>query len=152
MGLVAANDLAVAAASATFAFSEVRVGVSPATIAVPAMAVMSRRAFARHALTGDTFGAEEAVAAGLLMAAAGDPAAMDEWVTGTVVSLLRASPAAVTATKGLLGLLAALPWDEAPASAETLSNELFASSSGAEGMAAFLGKRSPTWLTEWPPR
>ena len=57
LGLIAACDLAVAPASATFAFSEVRVGVTPAIIAVPALRVMTRRSFARYALTGESFSA-----------------------------------------------------------------------------------------------
>lgn len=151
MGLVAACDLAVAHEGATFAFTEVRVGVAPAIIAVPAMALMGARAFARYALTGDVFGATEAAAAGLLTEAVPDVAAMDGWVTAVVTSLLRGAPAAVAATKGLATLVAGQPWDDAMASAESLSGELFAAPSGAEGMAAFLEKRAPAWTVEWPP-
>ncbi|MGH9088147.1 MAG: enoyl-CoA hydratase-related protein [Acidimicrobiales bacterium] len=151
MGLVAACDLAVAPERATFAFTEVRVGVAPAIIAVPALALMGRRAFARYALTGDVFDADEAVAAGLLSAAAPDTAAMDEWVTSVVAALLRSAPSAVAATKELPGLVGGQPWDEAMTVAESLSAELFAAPAGTEGMAAFLEKRAPAWTVAWPP-
>jgi methylglutaconyl-CoA hydratase len=149
MGLVAACDLAVAADDATFAFTEVRVGVAPAVIAVPALRVMGRRAFARWALTGDVFGAAEAVAAGLLTAAvpAGD---LDRWVAGAVAGVLRSSPPAVAATKDLLEGLDGRGWDEAMTTAAALSEDLFASPAAAEGMAAFLARRPPSWVVEAP--
>jgi len=142
MGLVAASDMAVAGPSATFAFTEVRVGVAPAVIAVPALRVMGRRAFARYGLTGEVFGAAEAAAAGLLTAVSDD---VDGWVDAVVRSCLRSSPTAVAATKGLL---ADGRWDDAMAAAESLSDELFASPDGAEGMAAFLDKRPPRWTAD----
>jgi enoyl-CoA hydratase/carnithine racemase len=155
IGLVAACDLAVAGPSATFAFSEVRVGVAPAVIAVPGLRVMDRRAFARYALTGDRFGAADALAAGLLTAVADD---VDGWVAGVVASFLRSSPAAVAATKELTGWAGtgafragapgASAWDGAMAAAEALSDELFASADGTEGMAAFVEKRPARWVVE----
>jgi methylglutaconyl-CoA hydratase len=147
MGLVAAADLAVAPASATFAFTEVRVGVSPAMIAVPALRVMDRRSFARYTLTGEVFGAPEAQRAGLLSAQVED-AALDRWVAEAVAAILQASPVAVAATKGLPEGLSGLDWDDAMSRAAALSDELFASPDAAEGMAAFLGKRSPSWAVE----
>lgn len=151
MGLVASCDLAVAPAAASFAFTEVRVGVAPAVIAVPVLRLMARRAFVRYALTGDVFGAEEALSAGLLTAVAPDLGAVDTWVDGVVASVLRAAPTAVTASKGLPAMIDGRPWDEAMAAAESLSDELFAAAAAVEGMAAFLEKRSPSWTCDWPP-
>jgi methylglutaconyl-CoA hydratase len=150
MGLVCAGDLAVAPYDATFGFSEVRVGVAPAVIAVPALRRMERRAFDRYALTGDVFGAAEAVAAGVLTAAISDAEALDAWVEGVVGSLLRSAPAAVAATKGLADLLAR-PWSEAIDAAGRLSESLFGAEAATEGMAAFLERRRPSWVVEWPP-
>lgn len=151
MGLVCAADLAIAPKDATFAFSEVRVGVAPAVIAVPALRRMGRRAFDRYALTGDVFGAAEAVAAGVLTAAVDDVGALDVWVEDTVGSLLRSAPAAVAATKGLADLLAR-PWGEALEAAAELSESVFGAEAAAEGMAAFLEKRLPSWAVERPHR
>jgi methylglutaconyl-CoA hydratase len=149
MGLVAAGDLAVAPGDATFAFSEVRVGVAPAIIAVPALRVMAPRHLARLALTGEVFDAETAVSSGLLTAAVGR-AGLDAWVGRVVAALLRASPAAVAATKRLLLELRGRPWHESMAEATARSEQLFASVDAAEGMAAFLEKRPPAWLVEGP--
>lgn len=149
MGLVAAADMAVAAAGATFAFSEVRVGVAPAVVAVPVLRRMSRRSFERWALTGDVFDAAEAAASGLLSAAVADEAALDAWIDAVVSSVLRSSPAAVAATKTLPDICAG-PWETALADAEQLSDALFASEGGEEGMRAFFEKRRPAWSAEWP--
>lgn len=150
MGLVAACDVAVAAKAATFGFSEVRVGVAPALIAVPALRRMQRRAFERYALTGDVFGAAEAAAAGLLTAVVGEEGALDPWVSDIVGALLRAAPTAVAATKGL-GFVAERPWHEALEAAGELSDTLFRSEAAAEGMAAFLERRPPSWAAPWLP-
>lgn len=149
MGLVAACDLAAAVTGATFAFSEVRVGVAPAIIAVPALRRMGRRAFERYALTGDVFDAPAAEAAGLLHTAATGLDALDEWVSGVVASLLASAPSAVAATKGLADRVAG-EWGEAIGAAAALSDELFSAPDAAEGMAAFLEKRRPSWVLEWP--
>ena len=57
LGLIAVADLAVAPTTATFAFTEVRVGVAPAMILVPALRVVEARFLARAVLTGEPFGA-----------------------------------------------------------------------------------------------
>jgi methylglutaconyl-CoA hydratase len=147
-GLVAACDLAVAPRAATFALSEVRVGVAPAVIAVPALRRMGRRAWDRYALTGDVFGAPAAAEAGLLSAVVADADELDEWVRATVRSVLRCSPDALAATKGLPELVGRA-WSEALAAAEELSDALFAAAPAREGMAAFLEKRAPSWVAEW---
>jgi methylglutaconyl-CoA hydratase len=144
IGLVAACDLAVVAEPVTFAFSEVRVGVAPAIIAVPAGRVMTPRALARHALTAEPFDAAEAAACGLVteVVPAGD---LDRRVEELTASFLRASPAALAATKELLAALRGRPWHEALDEASAASARLFASADAAEGMAAFLEKRPPRW-------
>lgn len=148
MGIVAACDLAVAPSDATFAFTEVRVGVAPAIIAVPALRRMHRRAFERYALTGDVFGAAEAAASGLLTEVVEGTSALDEWVSAAVTSLLAGAPQAVAATKGLADL-ADRSWDAALAAAEALSDTLFVAEPATEGMAAFLQKRRASWVVQW---
>jgi enoyl-CoA hydratase/carnithine racemase len=148
-GLVAAADLAVAPERVTFAFTEVRVGVAPAVVAVPVLRRMTRRAFERWALTGEPFGAAEAAASGLLSAAVPLDDDLDPWVDAALAAVLRGAPAALARTKTLPDLCAG-PWEDALAAAQRLSDELFASPWGREGMSAFLERRSPHWVAEWP--
>jgi enoyl-CoA hydratase/carnithine racemase len=145
IGLIAAADMAVAAAASTFAFTEVRVGVAPAMILVPALRVVDRRFLVRAVLTGDRFSAEGAAAAGLLTAVTTDEAALDAWVAAQTLALRQAAPGAVRATKALLRSLPAQAWEEGLAAAAATSAELFAGAEAAEGMEAFLQKRRPAW-------
>src|SRR4051812_47594053 len=82
-GLVAACDLAVAIADATFAFSEVRVGVAPAVVSVACLRVMPAREAAELMLTGARVTADRARQAGLLTAVVGADrldSVVREWV------------------------------------------------------------------------
>jgi len=146
LGLIAAADMAVATAGATFAFTEVRVGVAPAMILVPALRVMDRRFLVRMVLTGERFDAHQAAAAGLLSAVV-DATDLDAWVSGQTLALRKAAPGALRATRELLRTLPAQGWTDALAAASSISAELFAGPEATEGMAAFLGKRQPEWDT-----
>jgi methylglutaconyl-CoA hydratase len=147
LGLVAAADLAVAPEAASFAFTEVRVGVAPAMILVPALRVADPRFLARMTLTGERFTAREAAAAGLLSAVVPDEPALDEWVDERAGDICRAAPGAIGATKALLRSLRGAGWADGLAQAAARSAELFAGDEAAEGMAAFLEKRRPRWDT-----
>src|SRR3989441_2288187 len=65
-GLVACADVAVAAPDAVFAFSEVRLGIVPAVISPLVLAKIGPAAARRYFLTGERFGAEEALRIGLV--------------------------------------------------------------------------------------
>ena len=145
LGLIAAADMAAAAAASTFAFTEVRVGVAPAMILVPALRVVDRRFLTRATLTGERFSANDAAAAGLLTAVTADEAALDAWVATQTQALRQAAPGAVRATKELLRTLPAQTWSEALVAAAATSAELFDGAEAAEGMEAFLQKRRPAW-------
>jgi methylglutaconyl-CoA hydratase len=145
LGLVAAADLAVAPAAATFAFTEVRVGVAPAMILVPALRVVEPRFLARAVLTGEPFGAAEAQGAGLLSAVVSDEDALDAWVAAQADAVRKGAPGAVAATKELMRGLPAQSWADGLAAAAVRSADLFAGPEAAEGMAAFLEKRRPSW-------
>jgi methylglutaconyl-CoA hydratase len=145
LGLMAASDMAVAASPSTFAFSEVRVGVAPAIILVPALTVTAPRFLARMTLTGERFTAAEAARAGLLTDVVDNDEALDQWVAREIASILKSAPGAVAATKALLGELPQATFSEGLATASTRSAELFAGAEAAEGMDAFLNKRTPSW-------
>jgi len=147
LGLIAASDLAAAAAASTFAFTEVRVGVAPAMIMVPALRVVEPRFFTAMALTGEQFSAHEAAGAGLLSAVADDEEGLDGWVAARTQAICKSAPGAVRATKALLRTLPAQGWADGLTAAAATSAELFAGPEAAEGMEAFLQKRRPAWDT-----
>ncbi|MFF5259864.1 enoyl-CoA hydratase-related protein [Actinomadura viridis] len=144
LGIVAACDIAVAPDDVTFAFTEVRIGVVPAMIAVVCKPRMAPRALSRYFLTGETFSAADAVESGLITACA-PRAELDGLVDGMLDGLRRAEPKAVGRTKALVEELAGMDRAEAFTMAERLSQEFFASPEAAEGRRSFFEKRPPKW-------
>ena len=145
VGLVAACDIAVAAASATFAFSEVRIGVVPAVISVTVLPRLMPRAAHELFLTGETFDADRAERIGLINSAVPD-AGLDAEVYRYTDMLRRGAPGALAATKAMLQPPSAVLVDRF-AEMTALSARHFAGPEAQEGMAAFAAKRSPTWVT-----
>jgi len=143
-GLVAAADLAIAAESAKFAFSEVRVGVAPAVISVVCLARMTPSHARELLLTGERVTAHRALEAGLLTAVAADDA-LDTVVASYVDRLLLGGPEALARTKELLRRVPGMPHDEAFTWTAELSAALFGSDEAREGMTAFLERRKPSW-------
>ena len=144
VGLVAAADIAVAADSARFAFSEVRVGLIPAMISVVVLPKLGVHRSMRLFLTGERFDAAHAVAYGLVHRAVPADALADA-VQEEVDLISLGGPVAVAEAKRLVRTVARLPMDESFAYAEAKIAKLFASEEAAEGMAAFAAKRPPKW-------
>ena len=146
-GIVASCDIAIAVDEARFAFSEVRLGLAPAVISVPCLAVMNRRDAQELLLTGDRVDAVRVLRAGLVTSVV--PAdQLDDEVRRYCAMAALAGPLAVGHTKELLRRVPAMGRDEAFDWTSALSASVFASAEGQEGMAAFLGKRPPSWVQE----
>jgi methylglutaconyl-CoA hydratase len=147
IGLIAACDIAVADRAATFAFTEVRIGVVPAVISVVCLRRMAVSDAHELLLTGEVFDAARARSAGLLTAAV--PAAeLDAAVDRYVDALLRGAPAALAATKRLTRAVPAWSLEEGFAEAGRLSAEFFGSADAAEGIRAFAEKRDAGWVPQ----
>ncbi|WP_024875839.1 enoyl-CoA hydratase-related protein [Saccharomonospora piscinae] len=145
VGLVAATDIAVAVEDATFAFTEVRIGVVPAVISVTVLPRLDARAAHELFLTGETFDARRAAAIGLLNAAV--PAEeLDATVRRYTTALALGAPTALAATKELLQGEVARTMPETFEAMQSLSAQFFAGEEGQEGIAAFAEKRKPNWV------
>lgn len=158
VGIVAACDFAVASTRATFGITEVRLGLAPAMISLPLRHRMSQRALLHFVLTGEKFGPEEALEAGLLSEVVGDvggerepDVASDslEPLTAKVLgSLRKSSPAGLSATKKLAVAPLLADLDAEGAHVAQVSAEMFLGADAAEGMTAFLERRDPTWVVD----
>jgi enoyl-CoA hydratase len=144
LGLVGACDIALAGPASTFAFTEVKLGLAPAMISLTTLPKMDPRAASRYYLTGETFDAATAARIGLVTEA------VDDIDAGTLVVLDRlraASPQGLRETKPLLTPVVLDAFEARADELAELSARLFASAEAAEGMAAFLEKRPPSWAT-----
>ncbi|MEH0973895.1 enoyl-CoA hydratase-related protein [Micromonospora sp. CPCC 205546] len=145
LGLIAAADLAVCAREATFAFTEVRIGVVPAVISATVLPRLHPRAAAELYLTGDTFDGGRAAEIGLVTAAV--PAdGLDAAVAGYCDSLVRGAPGALAGAKQLLRRPPATDLRSEIAALSTLSTGYFLSEEGREGVLAFREKRPARWV------
>ncbi|WP_404197037.1 enoyl-CoA hydratase family protein [Streptomyces tauricus] len=146
LGLLGACDIAAASQEATFAFTEVRIGVAPAVISMPLLPRLDPRAVARYYLTGEKFDAAEAARIGLvtLAAAAGEDA--DDVLAPVLDGLRRAAPQGLAETKRLLTAKVLDTFDRDAAGLTALSARLFSSAQAREGMTAFLERRDPSWV------
>ncbi len=146
VGLIAACDIAIASREATFALSEVRLGLIPAVIGPYVIQAMGARQARRYFLTGERFDVAEAFRIGLVHDIC-EAQELDSRVQLAATQLLMGGPKALAAAKKLIADVAARPVDEA-LSRDTAARiaELRASDEGREGVAAFLGRRNPAWV------
>ncbi|MFL5334167.1 MAG: enoyl-CoA hydratase/isomerase family protein [Geminicoccaceae bacterium] len=147
VGLVAACDVAIAAESAQFATSEVRLGILPAVIAPFVVRAIGPREARRWFLTAERFGADEARRIGLVHEVV--PADQLEARTAAMVGeLLKGGPEALASAKRLVQLVEMMPQGGSIRSEATVGMIALrrASAEGREGIAAFLEKRKPAWV------
>ena len=145
LGLIGACDIALAVKPATFAFTEVRIGVVPAIISVTCLPRLTPRAAAEYFLTGETFDARRAEEIGLINAAV-DEALLDSEIDRYTDMLRKGGPEALAHTKSVVRRVPTLPMDQAFTEMAALSADRFASAEALEGMRAFAAKHEPSWV------
>jgi len=143
-GLVAASDIAIAADSAMFGFTEVRLGLVPATVAPHVLEKIGPGHALPLFLTGERFDAQRALMMGLVHQVV--PSVDLDVAVGSVVDqLLSGGPEALRACKELVRQVApdrSVYIDDYTAAMIAIAR---ASEEGREGVAAFLEKRKPDW-------
>jgi methylglutaconyl-CoA hydratase len=144
-GLAAVCDVVVASDETVFGFTETRLGILPAVISPFVLAKIGPSHARALALTGERFGAQRALAIGLVHEVA--PAAdLDARVERILAEGLAAGPTALAKTKALLAAVRATSYD---ATLELTAEAIAAQRTSAEGQAglrAFLEKHPPPWL------
>jgi len=146
VGLVACCDIAIAAETANFTLSEVKLGLIPAVIAPYVVAAMGERPARRYFLTAETFTAREAHAFGLVHEVVPDEA-LEDAGRKVLRALGKGGPSAQVEAKDLIFAVAQRPIDDAVT--EDTANRIArqrVSHEGREGVAAFLEKRNPHWV------
>jgi len=136
VGLVATSDIVVAEPRATFAFSEVKLGIVPAVISPYALRRIGAGAARRYFVTGERFDAETALRIGLVHEVTAD---LDAALGRVLGELRTAGPRAARHAKRLVL--------DRPDGAETARRiaERRTSEEGQEGLRAFIERRRPSW-------
>lgn len=146
VGLAACCDIVVSVTAASFALSEVKLGIIPAAISPYVVAAIGQRAARRYFLTAERFDAAEARRLGLVHEIVEDEAALQGAAERLVKSILGNGPQAVAEAKALI-FAVDRPWsmDVLKDTAERIAR-VRAGDEGREGVAAFLEKRKPGWI------
>lgn len=139
IGLVAAADIAIAASSATFALTEVRLALAPAAVSLTVFPRLTSRAAARFALTGETFDGTAAAEMGLATTAV-PPDELDAEVDRVVEALRQGHPQGLAETKHLINAELRAGFEQNGPAMTELSRRLFASEPATTAMAAFLSR------------
>ena len=145
VGLVSCCDMAVATSAASFAFSEVKIGLVPATISPYVIAAIGERAARRYFTTGERFDAAQALRIGLVNEVV-DEDSIDDSINKLSDALLANGPQAVSGAKQLISNVSGKPIDQnlIDYTGETIA-DIRVSEQGQEGLQAFLGKTKPNW-------
>lgn len=144
-GIACCVDVALATPAAQFGITEVRVGVAPTPISTHMVNAIGLRQTRRYALTGERFGAEEALRIGLVHEVVAAEA-VEARLAAILDETMRSSPAAVTLTKRSVLAANGLTLDER--AMQMLSHEgwtIRATAEAREGLAAFQARRAPGW-------
>lgn len=146
-GIIAAADIVIAEKGTKFAFSEVRLGITPATISPFVVAKIGNTAAKELMLTGRRFTAAEAKDFRLVNAVV-DEAEMIDTERQYIDHFMHASPDAVAECKNLLRMVSGTDDRYSPVFMQTsvaIANQRI-SKAGQEGMAAFFEKRKAEWV------
>jgi methylglutaconyl-CoA hydratase len=146
VGLAAACDMAIATADAQFSFSEVKLGLIPATISPYVVAAIGPRAARALFATGRVFGAEEAQQLGLVNEVAADAPALLTARARISRDILACAPGAVADAKQLATDVFARDIDHGMLedTARRIA-QARVGKEGQEGVRAFLERRKPAW-------
>ena len=145
-GIVAASDIVIAEAKTKFAFSEVRLGITPATISPFVVRRIGHTAAKELMLTGRLFYAEEAQRFQLVNAVV-DESRLIDMERQYIEHFMHTSPDAVAECKQLLRLVDGSNDTIDPLFHQTsmIIAQQRISKAGQEGMTAFFEKRKPEW-------
>jgi methylglutaconyl-CoA hydratase len=146
-GLVAVCDIAIAADTSFFGFTETKLGILPAVISPFVLAKIGLSHARALALTGERFDARRALSIGLVHEV------VPEESLGTSVGrvageILSAGPSGIAATKRLFAQVVERSYDETLELTAAAIATQRTSPEGQDGLRAFLEKRKAGWVVE----
>ena len=148
LGLISCCDIAVASSKASFALSEVKIGLVPSTISPYVIAAIGERHAKRYFMTAERFDANTALQISLVHEAV-EERFLDDKVEQLITMILSNGPEAVVAAKQLVFAISGKAIDSSliEHTCEVIAG-IRISAEGQEGLNAFLDKRKPHWLKD----
>ncbi|MEZ4871863.1 MAG: enoyl-CoA hydratase-related protein [Bdellovibrionales bacterium] len=146
-GIVAASDIVIAEASTQFAFSEVKLGLAPATISPFILSRINANDAHRFLLTGERFSASKAREMGLVTEAV-EGEEIEDLQNYFLKNFYENGPQAVNATKGLLNIFEAGILETKDYTSRVIA-ERRVSEEGQQGLRGFIENRSVPWKTKY---
>jgi methylglutaconyl-CoA hydratase len=143
-GFVALCDIAIAAKSAVFSFSEVKIGLVPACIGPYVIKKIGEGRARELFISGERMSADRALQIGLISKVVDDNQ-LDSAVKETLELILSSGPNAIAMAKKLTTEVTVMPPEKFRSYTAELIAKLRDSEEGQEGMDAFLNKRKPNW-------
>jgi methylglutaconyl-CoA hydratase len=140
IGIVAAADISLAGHDASFALTEVRLGLAAATVSLTVIPRLTDRGASLTFLTGEGVDGAEAERLGLVTRSVPD-FELDAAVADVLSSLLKGVPQGMRETKKLLNRRLLADIDARGTELAALSADLFGSDAAREAMLAFLNRR-----------
>jgi methylglutaconyl-CoA hydratase len=147
LGIVGAVDISVSVDDVQFSFSEVRIGVIPAMIAVVCLPKLGTHQGMKLFLTGERFDAAKAVDMGFIHRAV-PSAHLEAAVQEEIDMICLGGPIAIAEAKKLVRQVPLLSREDGFKETAPWSARLFGSEEGQEGILAFREKRKPNWVKE----
>ncbi len=144
-GLLAASDIVIADEKTTFAFSEVKIGISPATIGPYVLKRIGEYGGKELMMTGKRFKGKEAEKFGLVNLSV-ESSELESVLEEYIKQFMTSAPKAVEATKEMINKIIENKLNDPMEYTADLIARLRAADEGQEGMAAFLEKRKPGWI------
>jgi enoyl-CoA hydratase/methylglutaconyl-CoA hydratase len=140
IGIVAAADISLAGHDASFALTEVRLGLAAATVSLTVIPRLTDRGASLTFLTGEGVDGAEAERLGLVTRSVPD-FELDAAVADVLSSLLKGVPQGMRETKKLLNRRLLADIDARGTELAALSADLFGSDAAREAMLAFLNRK-----------
>ena len=143
-GLVSVADIAIASDTATFGFTEPKIGIAPATISPYVLGRIGAAGARRLFLTAQRFPAAEGLRLGLYDCVV-PRSELDAKVKHELDAILQCSPSALAACKRLIAEVPGLERGAAISHTAQVLADLWETDDAREGIAAFAEKRKPRW-------
>lgn len=149
LGLIAACDITIAAEQASFGLTEVHLGLAPAVISPYVIRNIGERNARRYFLSAERFNSQQAKEIGLIQqCVAADE--LDNAVSQVIKLVLKGGPDAVVTCKELIFAIVGHN-QETQLAIDDYTTKVIAGmrvmDEGQEGLAAFLEKRKPEWVS-----